>query len=464
MDTFADRSALASAPTSIGAAYLREVGREGIFAWQAGDQSSNVARDPGRGIYIAPPGQTGSQGAWVRQYDGLAKATWFGLVVPGDAAANSSAVELAMRAARKVELPAGDINWRGVPMRVQGAELVGQGMAATRLIAVNDAHIYPDTGSGYRLRDLTFHTTGTGALAGQVGSFHQDVSDFRMERVRFTNTGALTTNCFSIVADNSPVGWWDVYLLDCEFHGARMCVELQAHGQSTAMKFGRVHLHRCRFYEPGSNPAFGLDASMCLSISGHSEDIYVEDCLFNDARYAALELIHTRSATVRNNRFGNMPQASVISVTNATTQYGHVIVGNRMTPDSRGSFCRLDSMVNCVFSNNVLFLNNSVQFRGANNVIADNIIDSVTNNGLVVDNGVGNKISGNKLSAEAGPPLAYINSAAANIATDNVLICRTTSVDPSSAAAFVRDYNPSGGNLSIRNVQYVPGKAPVSAA
>lgn len=48
-------------------AYLTDEGRFGDFVFRAGDFSAEVTADSRQGIYIAPSGQTGSQGAWVRE-------------------------------------------------------------------------------------------------------------------------------------------------------------------------------------------------------------------------------------------------------------------------------------------------------------------------------------------------------------------------------------------------------------
>lgn len=41
-------------------------GAEGLFRWDSSDLSANVAADTGEGVYIAPNGEDGSSGAWVR--------------------------------------------------------------------------------------------------------------------------------------------------------------------------------------------------------------------------------------------------------------------------------------------------------------------------------------------------------------------------------------------------------------
>lgn len=78
--TLLDRAALGgySAGTT---AYLREAGREGLFAWSGSSHATEVANDPQQGVYVAPTSDpTGATGAWVRQYSGMVDVRWFGAV------------------------------------------------------------------------------------------------------------------------------------------------------------------------------------------------------------------------------------------------------------------------------------------------------------------------------------------------------------------------------------------------
>ncbi|MGP1354764.1 MAG: hypothetical protein ACTS1Z_15720 [Parasphingopyxis sp.] len=63
------------------AIYLAAGGREGWFKWDISDLSTEVSVDSQQGVYIAPSGQNGSSGAWVRvgaEQDWHAE--WFGSV------------------------------------------------------------------------------------------------------------------------------------------------------------------------------------------------------------------------------------------------------------------------------------------------------------------------------------------------------------------------------------------------
>lgn len=71
--TVTTRAALAALdPATNPTIFLREGGRSGIFAWQAGDASAQVSNDPLQGLYIARSSNpSGSAGAWVRKWDGI---------------------------------------------------------------------------------------------------------------------------------------------------------------------------------------------------------------------------------------------------------------------------------------------------------------------------------------------------------------------------------------------------------
>lgn len=76
-------------------------GRAGLFRWQAGDLSAECAADPMSGIYVAPTGQDGSAGAWVRTYSPIEgiRISWYGAVSDSGTTDNAVAIQAAYRAA-----------------------------------------------------------------------------------------------------------------------------------------------------------------------------------------------------------------------------------------------------------------------------------------------------------------------------------------------------------------------------
>jgi hypothetical protein len=466
--TYSARTKVASANPANLSAILTPLDIAGVFTWQTGDFSLQVAIDTHQAIYIASILVPVTQGCWVRRFSGAAQAVWGGFSETASAAYNSEAIGQLLRLARVVELPAGWFLWNGVPFDVPGSTIFGQGMNLTVLVASNSAHVYPNTGTGYRIRDLELFTTGTGALAGMVGSYHQDVSDFRIERVRFRATAACTTNAFTIVADFSPVGWSDIHLTDCEFINAGgMGVELQSHGSNpNRYSFQRVFIERCKIENPGRNPAFN-DRSMCISVSGFSRDVVVKSCTLSGAANVGLEMIHTQSMLVADNTFASMT-GSLISVTNTTQESGHKIVGSRMIGVS-GNKVEFHSLYNSLVDGNDFFVVNAVETKGSGNDIRNNRILSLTGNGLVIEGfvpptgpvtqGQVNNVQGNTISA-AGPIVLFLGGAAANLVTNNTLICTTPDASPEDASRYYNDTNPGGKNLAIGNWRRAGGATP----
>lgn len=66
-------------------ALLTEAGRDGLFRWQSGDQSADVAADTLQGLAVAPAADpTGASGCWARVWDGVnGKPEWFGATTGG---------------------------------------------------------------------------------------------------------------------------------------------------------------------------------------------------------------------------------------------------------------------------------------------------------------------------------------------------------------------------------------------
>ncbi|WP_376742517.1 hypothetical protein [Ensifer canadensis] len=76
----ADRTTLKALDTTKDAlVYLKEDGREGIFEWTAGNFSAQITADTQEGLYIKADAIASTAGAWVRIFDGVMKAKWFGI-------------------------------------------------------------------------------------------------------------------------------------------------------------------------------------------------------------------------------------------------------------------------------------------------------------------------------------------------------------------------------------------------
>jgi hypothetical protein len=149
---YTTRTALKAAATSVGRVYLSEAGREGFFAWKAGNYSSQVTADTQEGIYIKADSTASSSGAWVRVFTGDMNARWFGATGDGttdDSTAIQIAINVAFLNGDTLYVPAGDyvigttINMNGFNSGI-GANLpslyskrmkiIGDGSGSTRFI------------------------------------------------------------------------------------------------------------------------------------------------------------------------------------------------------------------------------------------------------------------------------------------------------------------------------------------
>jgi hypothetical protein len=100
-------------------------GGHGWFRWDASDLSAEVAADILSGIYVAPTGQDGSLGAWVRQYSGAVNVRWFGAV--GNGVADSfPALQAAHNAGISVFYPAGSYITSGAIAVTKGQKAFGE--------------------------------------------------------------------------------------------------------------------------------------------------------------------------------------------------------------------------------------------------------------------------------------------------------------------------------------------------
>lgn len=120
-------------------AYLTEVGREGTFTWQTGDQSLKINGDPDQALYVPPASDTtGASGAWKRVLSiGFAVASWAGVTagVMTDQAAKINRL-LAMVEVATVVLPLGTIYTSGPIKAPSGKSVTGQGRALSTIKAL----------------------------------------------------------------------------------------------------------------------------------------------------------------------------------------------------------------------------------------------------------------------------------------------------------------------------------------
>lgn len=115
------------------------VGGGGDFVWMGGDQSAQVAADPGQGVWAAPASDvTGASGAWRRLYDGVLRAEWWGVADTGaDVTAQAQAfVTYCNLKKLSGAFPAGTLRVSGSMPFPNEIELYGQGQATIFLASL----------------------------------------------------------------------------------------------------------------------------------------------------------------------------------------------------------------------------------------------------------------------------------------------------------------------------------------
>lgn len=142
------RTAIKALNTSaVQIAYCNEAGREGTFKWTTGDYATRVTNDTEEGVYLASDGTATTSGAWVRVYDKVVNATWFGFAVANARADNTTALQAALdflydnayistyRRQGVLEIPSGRYEVGQLTVQDGYSMIIrGHGQGATRLI------------------------------------------------------------------------------------------------------------------------------------------------------------------------------------------------------------------------------------------------------------------------------------------------------------------------------------------
>jgi hypothetical protein len=164
-------------------------GGHGHFYWVAGDQSANVANDPGAGVWVPPDSDmTGVGGAWKRTFDGPLNVLWFGAVGDGvadDATAVQNAINYAWAASiSDIYLPTGTYLVTGLKV-YSDTTYRGAGPKQTFIKSTTDAPIIASANyTGYNgvsaptgdmiIRDLSVSGSDNSLDTSQVGILVRD--------------------------------------------------------------------------------------------------------------------------------------------------------------------------------------------------------------------------------------------------------------------------------------------------
>ncbi len=266
------RALLQSVPVFSGALVrLTDGGRSGDFIFREGDLSAAVSNDAPRGIYLPPTSSPdGSNGAWVRSFDGAIYGSWFGLV--GDNATDNTAAFRAMMKfaeGRTVVLDRGI--YRTGPFKVPGNFTIkGAGRLATTI------------------RALPGHDLSQPLIINEVisaGNRVRQAKAIRFETLSIDNPLATEDATNSLVAflkveqvTLHDVGASDHRYMLAAFSG---CSHVAITGQSVFRRWGKV----TESTEGGSALWFGVYGPDLTPTDTYSIG---KECVFEDGEWSAI--------------------------------------------------------------------------------------------------------------------------------------------------------------------------------
>ena len=190
--TFAATRSALSAMSRQQPVMLTESGREGLFLFDSSDLSAEVAVDVHQGIYVAASSDaSGATGAWVRQFEGPVRLSWFGFA---DGAPNNAA------RAESVEQVFGRAVWMMAPLGVTNVD---------RDIRLGRPHRFSGHGmGGYEGSSpdgasvLKFPAGSTGVRVKHGGA--TSAGYFQLENISIAQNGGLGTTAVASFDPASP--------------------------------------------------------------------------------------------------------------------------------------------------------------------------------------------------------------------------------------------------------------------
>jgi hypothetical protein len=294
----------------------------------------------------------------------------------GHGRANRAALAEALSVARKVTLPAGDIDFTAdrdfVLPALDGLEIAGQGWS-TRLVSQSSAFTLP-TLSDLTIRDLWIEQTGTGGAT--IQSLHCNLRDIRFLRLKITMRDQATcqNNCIGLVMDASPpgkdglVGLRGLLIEDCWLAPGRMGVEIQNHRELARLYgYQDVTMRSCTVWKA---PVF---AGMGISLSGWGTDCLVENNRFVGCHGPNVEIIGADRTTVIRNVFQDAV-GTPVSASNFRVVQQCRILDNRTTGSSPGSGLFLEAVDGVEVARNEIHTTGIFILKGTNIHLHDNVL------------------------------------------------------------------------------------------
>jgi len=247
----------------------------------------------------------------------------FGAIGNGSAD-DIEAFEATFQASRRVFVPAGIYSFSR-PLILpdeDGLELFGEGWASKITGGSANGLIELGSSDGVVVRDLWLHAETANSSHGCLQTFHTDLSNVAVERVKMT-TGA-TGNGTKLVTDNAATGVDGFTLRDCVIESpGRMGIEVQNHGSGGTIRYRRVIIERCTISDTR-----GGTSGMGVSLSGIGEDCTLSRNQFDGCTGPAIELIGASKSFVQHNTIRNQVASRPIQTANSTLMTGNVITHN----------------------------------------------------------------------------------------------------------------------------------------
>ncbi|AIT08374.1 hypothetical protein MC45_17680 (plasmid) [Sphingomonas taxi] len=332
-----DLAGLRTADPRSGLIRLSEVGRAGLFRWQAGDYRTAIASDPLGGRYIAARSTSASLGAWVRQGNLLTPEMFGATPIQQDHSKQLCALFDQIGPGIRIELNGRYILARGITIaRKSNFRITGTGSIVMRSgtpVTYDHGMLFFVECSDFELATLTCDANRVARIPREVPAHSltfQSCRRFRCIGVRSVNAVCDGFILFSATPERFDTHCRDFQFIDCVADNCfrQGCSVIQGHAgvfrggafsntNGTAPAAGidlesdagapngsisDIMVDRVRFI---GNQGFGL----LVSTVSRPRDIVATDCVFDDNRRGAISWGSARGHIIRPRISGFGPDA-----------------------------------------------------------------------------------------------------------------------------------------------------------
>lgn len=196
-----DRTTLKAVDTTkITVIYLKEAGRVGYFKWTPGDFSAQITADTLEGVYLKADAIASTSGAWVREFDGTVRPSWYGAA--GDGVADDTAeLSAAIASGFNVNLSWGIYRITSkITSAISNQDIYADGYPRVGTDIQRSATILIDNAS----LDYAFHFTNTNVV---------------ISGIKFTSDSATTAEPILFKRPDGSAADVDCRVLNCAVEG-----------------------------------------------------------------------------------------------------------------------------------------------------------------------------------------------------------------------------------------------------